>query len=277
MARTSHVRAGGLVTRYLEAGPSDGEAETLVLLHDGAFGSDAVSCWSPVIERLAERYRVLAPDLLGHGGTAKVAFFDADPLSQRVNHVRDFCAALCVAEAAFVGSSFGGGMILRAAAAGSLPMSRGVSICGPGGILMVGEQFAQLQNYEPTLEWAQKVSNLMVVDPPPEMALDRLERSKTPGHYESLAAARLRSPARDGDGPDWRPAYREALGRAQTPVLLVAGSADALLEPDWEQTLAELMPGGRAVEFAGMRHQPHLQDPDAVCEALVAFLDDTRA
>jgi pimeloyl-ACP methyl ester carboxylesterase len=276
MVRTSHVRAGGLVTQYLEAGPSDGDAETLVLLHDGAFGSDAVSCWSPVIERLAQRYRVLAPDLLGHGGTAKVAFFDADPLSQRVNHVRDFCAALCVSDAAFVGSSFGGGMILRAAAAGTLPMSRGVSICGPGGILMIGERFAQLQNYEPTLAWAQRVSELMVVDPPEAMAQDRLARSKTPGHYESLAAARLRSPAREGEGPDWRPAYREALGRAQTPVLLVAGSDDELLEEGWEQTLAELMPGGRAVAFAGARHQPHLQDPDGVCEALFGFLEETR-
>jgi pimeloyl-ACP methyl ester carboxylesterase len=274
MVRTSHVRAGGLLTRYLEAGPSDGEP--LVLLHDGAFGSDAVSCWAPVIERLAERHRVLAPDLLGHGGSAKVAFFDTDPLSQRIAHVRDFCETLCIADAAFVGSSFGGGMILRAAAAGSLPMSRGVSICGPGGILMVGERFAQLQNYEPTLEWAQAVSELMVADPPASMAQDRLERSKAPGHYESLAAARLRSPAREGDAPDWRPAYREALGRAQTPVLLVAGSDDVLLEPDWEQTLADLMPRGRAVEFAGTRHQPHLQDPDGVCDALLGFLADTR-
>jgi pimeloyl-ACP methyl ester carboxylesterase len=274
MVRTSHVRAGGLLTRYLEAGPSDGEP--LVLLHDGAFGSDAETCWTPVIERLAERHRVIAPDLLGHGGTAKVAFFDTDPLSQRIAHVRDFCATLCIAEAAFVGSSFGGGMILRAAAAGSLPMSRGVSICGPGGILMVGERFAQLQNYEPTLEWAQGVSELMVADPPASMAQDRLERSKLPGHYESLAAARLRSPAREGDGFDWRPAYREALGRAQTPVLLVAGSDDVLLEPDWEQTLADLLPNGRAVEFAGARHQPHLQDPDGVCEALLGFLADTR-
>jgi pimeloyl-ACP methyl ester carboxylesterase len=275
MIRTSHVRAGGLVTRYLEAGPSDGAP--IVLLHDGAFGSDAENCWTPVIERLAETHRVIAPDLLGHGGTQKVAFFDMDPLSQRVNHVRAFCETLLIREAAFVGSSFGGGMILRGAAAGSLPMSRGVSICGPGGILMVGEQFAQLQNYEPTLDWSQKVCSLMVAEVPAGMAEERLEKSKAPGHYESLAAARLRSPAREGDGPDWRPMYREALGRAQTPMLLVAGSDDVLLEADWEQTLADLMPNGRAVEFAGARHQPHLQDPDGVCQALLGFLAEESA
>lgn len=264
------VVAGGLVTSYLEAG--DPAGAPLVLLHDGAFGSDAETCWSGVLEAFPE-HRVLAPDLLGHGGTAKVAFFDLDPMTQRVRHIRDFCQALGLERPAFVGSSFGGGMVLRGAASGLLEMRCGVSIAGPGGIHMKPAEFARLQAYEPTLEWARAVAEILAADPTDEQVQDRYERSLAPGHYEALAAARLQHPARAGqEPPDWRPAYREALGKVQVPVLLVAGGDDVLLEDGWADAMAELLPEGRAVTIAGARHQPHVDHREEVVDLLRAFL-----
>ncbi|HEY8524070.1 MAG TPA: alpha/beta hydrolase [Acidimicrobiales bacterium] len=272
-AARSEVRVFGLDTSYLEAG--DADAPPVVLLHDGAFGSDAETCWSPVIDAFAERYRVIAPDLLGHGGTAKVAFFDRDPMTQRIDHVRALCETLELDRPAFVGSSFGGGMVLRGAASGSLPMRCGVSICGPGGIHMKPAEFARLQAYEPTPEWARMVAELMVAQPADEVVEDRYQRSLAPGHYEALAAARLQHPARAGqEAPDWRPAYREALGRVTVPLLLVAGSDDVLLEPGWAEQMAELIPNGRAVVVDGARHQPHLDHTEETLAAVLAFLDE---
>jgi pimeloyl-ACP methyl ester carboxylesterase len=261
------VSAGGLRTTYLEAGRHD--AEPLLLLHDGAYGSDALSCWEPVIARLAEHHRVLAPDLLGHGGTAKVVAFDRDPQTQRIDHVRAFCSVLCLDSPVIVGNSFGGGMVLRGAASRGLPMRAGASICGPGGIHHIPERFAVLKAYEPTLEWSGKVCSMFVREPSEAMIRGRLERSRDPGHYKTLAAAALRAPGDDASRPDWRPAYREALMNVAVPLLLIGGGDDDLLDPDWMDDLASLIPRCETLEVAGARHQPQLDDPDAVCEAIL--------
>ena len=58
----------GLDTSYLEAG----SGPSVVLLHAGEFGGEAETCWEATIPALAQHYRVLAPELLGFGRTAKV-------------------------------------------------------------------------------------------------------------------------------------------------------------------------------------------------------------
>ena len=62
---TRSVRAGGLETFYLEAGPVD--APPVVLVH-GLSATNASML--PLIPALSRDFRVLAPDLPGHGGTA---------------------------------------------------------------------------------------------------------------------------------------------------------------------------------------------------------------
>jgi pimeloyl-ACP methyl ester carboxylesterase len=61
----------GLVTSYLEAGHGD----PVVLLHGGEFGAGAELGWERNIAALAAKYRVLAPDQLGFGQSAKVIDF----------------------------------------------------------------------------------------------------------------------------------------------------------------------------------------------------------
>ena len=64
------IVAGGFRTRYLEAGPAQrADVPTVLLVHDGAFGADAGVTWSRLIPMLSTRYRVVAPDLLGYGGS----------------------------------------------------------------------------------------------------------------------------------------------------------------------------------------------------------------
>src|SRR4051812_30735750 len=46
----------------------EGEGEALLLIHGMAGSSDT---WRAVLPRLAKKYRVVAPDLLGHGQSAK--------------------------------------------------------------------------------------------------------------------------------------------------------------------------------------------------------------
>lgn len=71
------------------------------------------------------------------------------------------------------------------------------------------------------------------------------------------------------------------LGNVRCPVLVVQGSADA----DWadpraegEAVVADLPAGlGRLVVIDGAGHYPHVQFPDQVAAAVLAFLADVRA
>lgn len=268
---TRRVAVNALPTTYVEAG--DPEAPPVVLLHDGAYGSNAELCWETVIPLLSDRYRLIAPDLLGFGGSAKVLAFDSDPLSQRIRHIAAFCDVLQLDRPVFVGASFGGGMVLRGAADGTLPMRAGVSISGPGGLHMIPERFARLQDYQPSDQAAREIAEQFAVSVTSEAARRRFESSMTPGHWETLSAARLRNPAAAATTGDFRPAYRKALGGIDVPVLLVAGTDDPLLEPGWAGDIAELIPRAHAEEVAGGRHLPHLDHPDAVAGLIRTFLE----
>jgi len=87
---------------------AEGSGPLLVLLH-GIAGSSAT--WDDLIPRLSGRHRVLAPDLLGHGESAKP---DGDySLGAYANVLRDLFEVLGHARATLVGHSLGGGIALQ--------------------------------------------------------------------------------------------------------------------------------------------------------------------
>jgi pimeloyl-ACP methyl ester carboxylesterase len=85
-----------------------GEGPALLLLH--GLGCDH-STWDPVVWELAKRFTVIAPDLLGHGLSAKPR---ADySLGGYANGVRDLLTVLGIDKVTVVGHSFGGGVAMQ--------------------------------------------------------------------------------------------------------------------------------------------------------------------
>ena len=82
----------------------------LVLLHGIAGSSDT---WNDVIEPLAERYTVVAPDLLGHGESAKPR--GDYSLGAYASGIRDLLTALGHEKGTIVGHSLGGGVAMQLA------------------------------------------------------------------------------------------------------------------------------------------------------------------
>ncbi|MCD4535438.1 alpha/beta fold hydrolase [Nocardioides sp. cx-169] len=85
-----------------------GQGPTLLLLH--GLGCDHTT-WEPVIDMLAKRYTVIAPDLLGHGLSDKPR---ADySLGGYANGMRDLLTVLGIDRVTVVGHSFGGGVAMQ--------------------------------------------------------------------------------------------------------------------------------------------------------------------
>jgi len=85
-----------------------GEGPAIVLVHGMAGAS---TTWWGVLPALAERYTVIAPDLLGHGKSAKPR--GDYSLGAYASGIRDLLVALDVERATFVGHSLGGGIAMQ--------------------------------------------------------------------------------------------------------------------------------------------------------------------
>jgi pimeloyl-ACP methyl ester carboxylesterase len=86
----------------------EGEGEALLLIHGMAGSSDT---WRAVLPRLAKKYRVVAPDLLGHGQSAKPR--GDYSLGAFAVWLRDFLDELGISQATVVGQSLGGGVAMQ--------------------------------------------------------------------------------------------------------------------------------------------------------------------
>lgn len=100
----SHVTIHGHRRAYVKAG----SGPTVLLLH--GLGCDHTT-WGPVIESLARRYTVIAPDFLGHGDSDKPR---ADySVGGYANGMRDLLTVLGIDTVTVVGHSFGGGVAMQ--------------------------------------------------------------------------------------------------------------------------------------------------------------------
>lgn len=269
--RRRSIEIDGLATSYLEAGSGD----PVVLLHGGEFGANAELGWEHTIAALAENYRVLAPDMLGFGESAKVVDF-TDGRGMRIRHVARFCAELGVDSAHFVGNSMGAVNILvdLTSTDPRLPARSLVAICG-GADIQRNEHSAALYEYDATLEGMRRIVTALFADP--AYAADdayvqrRYDSSIAPGAWEALAAARFRRPGLEPPPP---PSSRRAYGRIGIPVLIVEGGRDKLLPAGWAAVIAGQIAGARSTVIPEAGHCPQIEQPAAVNAVLVNFLKE---
>jgi pimeloyl-ACP methyl ester carboxylesterase len=266
------VVVDGLTTSFLEAG--DGPA--LVLLHGGEFGAGAEFGWGRNIPALAAHHRVLAPDQLGYGESAKVIDFN-DGRRMRIRHVARFCELLGVESADFAGNSMGGLNLLvdQASPVPQLPVRRMVTLCG-GGEILRNEFSGALFDYDASFEAMRLIVAALFHDSsfPADDAYVRArhESSIAPGAWEAIAAARFRRP---GETPP-APGASAPFERLAVPTLVVEGGNDKIKPAGWAAELAAQIPGARSTVIDGAGHCPQIEQPQAVNELLLDFFAEPR-
>ncbi|SCX00497.1 alpha/beta fold hydrolase [Mycolicibacterium fluoranthenivorans] len=265
------IDVDGLTTGYLEAG----SGEPVVLLHGGEFGAGAELGWERNIGALAEHYRVLAPDMLGFGESAKVIDFN-DGRGLRIRHIARFCEVLGIGSAHFVGNSMGAINLLVDTTSESpvLPVRSLVAICG-GGDIQRNEHTDALYDYDATPEAMRRIVTALFFDPsyPADEAYvrRRYDSSIAPGAWESLAAARFRRPGLEAPST---PSSQRAYARIAVPVLVVEGARDKLLRPGWAAEIAAQIPDGRSAVVDGAGHCPQIEQPEALNRVVLNFLKE---
>jgi 2-hydroxymuconate-semialdehyde hydrolase len=273
MATYQHriINVGDIKTHFLEAG----EGPDLVLLHGGEYGASAEITWKHNIHYFAQRFRVLVPDMLGWGGTDKIYNF-SDPAGYRIKHLKGLLELLGIGKAFFVGSSSGGGTILRAAVMEPPPfqIQKMVTICGNASVFKTNSQ-ADLEDYTPSLDNMKKIVALLYHDSKwhsEDNIRERYEASVIPGAWEALSAARLRSPVHQPRSTTQE--FVKKLSQLGTPLLIMSCEHDPLNQPDWDVQFQKIVPGSKVHRFMHSAHEPQIEETEEFNRVLTQFLAD---
>lgn len=261
---------GGYRTRYLEAG--DPSAESVLLLHDGAWGGCSTVTWGGVIPYLSDEYHVLAPDMLGFGGTDKAVFFDRAPFAPRVEHIKAFIAALRPGiEPHVVGTSFGGTVALRWLAAGG-ELRSVTALSGTGGPWRTQLSVEGLRGWDGTREDMERLVGLLIDRGPgfDDRVDERFRWASAPGHYRAMAAVAVPVPAAlAGERVD--DPWPQQLSGTAVPLHVIEGNRDELLEPGWTRHIAAVRPDA-LVTVGEFRHSPNLDEPEKMAAVIARGL-----
>lgn len=261
---------------------AEGRGTPLVLIH-GIAGTSAT--WDDVIPRLSARHRVLAPDLLGHGESAKP---EGDySLGGYANVLRDFLEVLGHERATLVGHSLGGGIALQFAYQFPERCARLVLVSSGG----LGKEVhpllraAALPGAEVVLPWlsvAARQSVGRVVHALGGLGLrasaDLEESWRSFVSLEDPGARRAFLQTVRGiiDLHGQRVSAQDRLYLAAgMPTLILWGERDPLIPVAHAREAHERIRGSRLETFAGAGHFPWRDEPRRFAEVLLDFLKTT--
>lgn len=261
-----------------------GSGPVLVLLH--GIGDSSAS-WVPLMRPLAENYTVIAPDLLGHGESAKPR---ADySVAAYANGVRDLLDVLGFDRATVVGHSLGGGVAAQVTYQHPTRVERLVLVAS-GGVAREVSPVLRMAS-SPVADLVLPLLRLPPVHLAAMAGIEILRRSGTDIGRDAEELSRVIDALPDVAARgafhrtlrsvvDWRGQVVTMLDRSYMaeamPVLLVWGAHDAIIPVRHAELAHEAIPGSRLEIFPDAGHFPHHTDPDRFVETLADFVQSTE-
>ncbi|MCL4251097.1 MAG: 2-succinyl-6-hydroxy-2,4-cyclohexadiene-1-carboxylate synthase [Anaerolineae bacterium] len=258
--------------RYHSA--SDGSGAPLLLLH-GFTGSAAN--WQAHVAALAERWRVIRPDLPGHGQTPAPAA-DRCTMERVAADMALLIEQVAGAPAALLGYSMGGRLALYTALHHPAWVRVLILESASPGLASAADRAARRASDDALAQHILDEGIPAFVD-----AWERLPlfagHARLPAHDQAVQrAARLANNAQGlahslrGMGTGSQPSLWERLETCTLPVLLISGADDAKFTQIARQ-MASALPHAQHVTIAQAGHTPHLEQPDAFRAAVTRFLE----
>jgi len=243
----------GTPVRLLTGGAGD----PLLFLH----GAGGAGRWLPFQEALARRFTVHFPSHPGHGGSPAAEWIEH--VSDLAFHYLDLLDTLGLERVHLVGASFGGWIAAEIAVMASARLSSLVLI-DPVGIKVEGWIYPFLFG----MELPQLVATVFH-DPAAALAVAPRDQSMdtlVELYRQGTALARVA-----WNPYLYNPLLRRRLARIDAPTLLCWGRHDRLAPPQCADAWVKEIPGARLITFEESGHVPHLEEPDAVAAAVIAF------
>jgi pimeloyl-ACP methyl ester carboxylesterase len=262
-----------------------GSGPVLLLLHGITNSSET---WEPAADALADRFRIIAPDLLGHGHSATPR--GDYSLGAHASGVRDLLSALDCDKVTVVGHSLGGGIAMQFAYQFPERCERLVLVSSGG----LGREVHMLLRAAalPGADWVlplltsrgarglgsgiKATLRLGRIAPSPdiEVLASGFGSLDTAGSRQAFLHT-VRSVI---DTRGQRVSAQDRLHLAAVlPTLIVWGEQDSIIPAAHGEAAHEAMPGSRLELFAGAGHMPHHHHPERFAAILAEFCETTKS
>jgi pimeloyl-ACP methyl ester carboxylesterase len=261
-----------------------GDGPPVVLIH-GMVNSSRH--WERVALQLADRYTVVAPDLLGHGDSAAVR--GDYSLGAHACSIRDLLTTIGIERATIVGHSLGGGIAMQFFYQFPQRVER-LALISSGGLG---------RDVSPMLRAAAmpgaSAGIWLVANRGFREAIDRTgRRMRARGSRKGVylqAIARAMRPLQEAAARraflqtlraviDVRGQHVSAMDRlyllGELPTLIVWGERDHTIPIEHGRAAQAQIPNCRFVPLPKAAHFPNLEDPDGLAAALLDWLDETE-
>jgi pimeloyl-ACP methyl ester carboxylesterase len=253
---------------YRVGGPAGGRP--LVLLHGWAAN---LNCWGEAATLLAQRFRVIAVDLRGHGYSDVPESGYDDPTLWAADVAAVLSTESALGEAVLVGWSYGGLVatdyiaVHGTSAVSGLVYAGAVNGIGPG--VPGGENGPAMSNAIP---------GVFEQNPGPAirafMHFGDANVGKRVEHAQRLFGAALATEPRVRKALFTRTRDNDATLRAlDVPALIVHGDADPVVAPAVARYAAEAIPAAKLSLWEGVKHAPFIEDPHRFVAEVGDFVD----
>ncbi|MBI5104875.1 MAG: alpha/beta hydrolase [Solirubrobacterales bacterium] len=246
-----------------------GHGRPVVLVHGWTMSHRV---WDSVVQRLAGRYRMVLPDLRGHGDSDK-PIGDYSP----ARHAADLGAlmeGLDLRDVTLLGWSFGGMAVMQAAATHPARLAQAVLLNAAGPRYLRGDGFPHGHDPDDLAAWLRRERDEPV--PWRRFCMESMPaRAYDPLFTDWLWAESMRTPS-------WAAApMLDAFARADlradveaisVPLLVLHGAHDTWCLPEAARYVADRAPRGELALFADAGHSPQWEESDALHAVLDEFL-----
>jgi pimeloyl-ACP methyl ester carboxylesterase len=267
------VDAGGVRTNVLTAGEG---GDPVVLVHGSGPGVTAYANWRLTIPTLAERFQVIAPDMIGFGFTERPEPPMVCNTDRWVDHLVALLDALEVPSAHVVGNSFGGAIALRLAARYPDRVDRLVLMGSVGVPFPITEGLDAVWGYQASFENMRAImdyfaySRELVND---ELAEVRYRASIQPGFQEAFSAM---FPAPRQRWVDEMATADDVVRGVRHETLLIHGRDDRVIPLATSYRLLELIPDAQLHVFGRCGHWTQIEWAADFNRMVVGFLGGAK-
>jgi pimeloyl-ACP methyl ester carboxylesterase len=236
----------------------------------------------PLLSPLADRFRVVVPDLPGHGESSKPRASYTPRFYAGV--IRRLLDAIEEERAVLIGNSMGGRIAIEVAARAPSRVA-GLALLGPAAAGLPFPYYARLLRLVPTefgalpmpMRRRLVLRGIRQLFAAPERlpsnaylaGADEFIRVYRSGRARVALLAAIRGLMRDRPDLFW-----DAARQVAAPTLIVHGDRDRLVPLRMSEVLASTLPRAELVRLPGVGHVPQFEAPEMTTGLVRAFLEE---